>query len=403
MKIMRFIAVLIFVITLSILNAQTSDSIKFDQNSADVLLERDGHLLIGGYGEVHYNQELSSSARKNGKLDVHRMVILMGYKFNSRTSFVTEIEFEHVKEVYVEQAFLQYKINQGMNFRAGLVLIPVGLVNLYHEPTNFHSVERPAIDKYIVPSTWREIGLGINGHVLSADLRYQAYLVNGINGFDGSAKLSASNGLRKGRQKGAESYISSPAFTGRIEHYGLPGLRLGLSAYYGKSQSSLFDGIDRSDASQLARADSSRVSIGLIGVDARYERKGFKLKGQLYGINLNNSEAYNQFVFDNTGQSGDLGSAMYGYYLEFSYDILRSFSNINSSLYPFIRYENYDSHFKVGENTSKNEDLNKHVITAGLNCFATKGAVYKMDLQYIPERNTNEFGLIFNAGIGVVF
>lgn len=400
---MKKIGIIIIALFLwNLMSGQNQDSTS-QISSTEKILSDPGRLIIGGYGEVHYNQQLNSGIRNNGKLDVHRMVILMGYKFNSKTQFITEIEFEHVKEVYVEQAFLQYKISQGLNFRAGLLLIPVGLINLYHEPSNFHGVERPTIDKYIVPSTWREIGLGFNGNLLQADLNYQIYLVNGINGFDGTAKLSGSNGLRNGRQKGAESYISSPALTARIEHYGLPGLRLGLSAYFGKSQSSLFDGLEKSNTSMISRADSSTVGIGIIGLDARYQKKGFNLKGQIYGININNAEAYNQFALENTGLSTNLGSALYGYYLEFSYDVFRSFSKINTSLYPFIRYESYDSHFRVSENKVKDENLKGKIITAGMNYFAAKGAVYKMDLQFLQESSTEEFELIFNAGIGVVF
>ena len=66
-------------------------------NSAEKLLMTKGNLKIGGYGGVHYNQPLSSETRENGKLDVHRFIMMMGYQFNDRTQFVTELEFEHVK------------------------------------------------------------------------------------------------------------------------------------------------------------------------------------------------------------------------------------------------------------------------------------------------------------------
>ena len=99
------------------------------QNGADQLLSSKSKLTIGGYGEVHYHQPLNSDVRQNGELDVHRMVVLLGYQFSERTQFVTELEFEHVSEVYVEQAFLQHKINKSINFRGGLLLIPMGIVN----------------------------------------------------------------------------------------------------------------------------------------------------------------------------------------------------------------------------------------------------------------------------------
>ena len=100
---------------------------------------------------------------KNATLDVHRLVTFFGYNFNEKASFVSEVEFEHVSEVYVEQAFLDYKIKNNLSVNAGLMLIPMGIQNLYHEPATFNGVERTNVDKYIVPSTWREIGIGVSG------------------------------------------------------------------------------------------------------------------------------------------------------------------------------------------------------------------------------------------------
>ncbi|MEE9349734.1 MAG: porin, partial [Flavobacteriaceae bacterium] len=134
-------------------------------------------LTIGGYGQIDYNQKESD----NGKLDVHRLVMLLGYKFSDKVQFVSEIEYEHVKEVYVEQAFLNYAVKDNFNLKAGLMLVPMGIVNEYHEPTTFNGVERPSMDKSIVPTTWREIGIGVSGRVDDANLKYQAYIFNGFS------------------------------------------------------------------------------------------------------------------------------------------------------------------------------------------------------------------------------
>jgi len=107
MKNIILAAILMFT-TVSLVIAQT-DSIPSNLyfNSAEKMLMTNGNLKIGGYGEVHYNQPLSSETKQNGKLDVHRFVMMMGYQFNEHLQFVTELEFEHVSEVFVEQAFLQ--------------------------------------------------------------------------------------------------------------------------------------------------------------------------------------------------------------------------------------------------------------------------------------------------------
>ncbi|WP_163326290.1 hypothetical protein [Draconibacterium mangrovi] len=370
-------------------------------NSADNLLIQDSKLLIGGYGEVHYNQPLSSDTYNNGKLDVHRVVMLLGYNFNEKTQFITEIEYEHVKEVYVEQAFLQYKLNNAINFRGGLMLVPMGIINEYHEPTTFNGVERPLVDNTITPTTWREVGVGITGTILPASLKYQAYVMNGFNGYDGSAKLSGAKGMRSGRQKGAESYMSAPNFAGKIEYFGIRGLNLGLSAYLGNTQSKLYDGIDKDDDAAVAMADSSVVGISMLGVDARYSVKGLQLRGQLYYASLSNTDEYNAFTAKD-GSLNDVGSAMIGYYAEAAYNVFRTVDT-ELQLTPFVRYEFLNTHSSVENNIAKNASYEKTAITTGLTLALTKGAVVKTDIQFVKNAATDTYAKTFSAGIGVMF
>ncbi len=401
--IIRHIVAATILICGSTMQAQVSDSSAANyKNAAEKLLETDGRLTIGGYGEVHYNQPLRSSVRSNGELDVHRMVMLLGYNFNSKTRFISEIEFEHVSEVYIEQAFLQYKINNFIQFRAGLMLIPMGIINEYHEPTTFNGVERPVIDQKIAPTTWREIGFGFAGTILPASVKYQLYLVNGFNGYDGKAALNGKDGLRGGRQKGAESYISSPDFTSRIEYFGIRGLNIGLSAYMGNSQSILFDGIDKNDNSALSSADSSVVGISMLGFDGRYTSGGLQCKFQLYYTSISNTEQYNAFTVQ-AAVKNNLGSSMAGYYVEAGYNIFRSLENIKTELIPFLRYEFYDTHLSVSGDLIKNESFNKNIVTTGLSWKLASGAVLKTDLQLIKSGNESEYASTLNAGIAINF
>jgi len=383
------------------LNAQT-DSIPANLyiNSAEKMLMTNGNLKIGGYGEVHYNQPVSADERKNGTLDVHRFVMMMGYQFNDRLQFVTELEFEHVSEFYVEQAFLQYKLSKSVNIRGGLILTPMGIVNEYHEPTTFNGVERPQIDNNISPTTWREIGIGITGVILPVSLKYQAYIMNGFNGYDGQARIGGASGLRGGRQKGANSYISSPNFSGKVEYFGIRGLNLGLSGYFGNTQSTLYNGIDKNDEAAFAKADSSVVGISMVGADARYSYMGLKLTGQLYYTHLSNTEAYNQFTKNKGG--GNLGSSMFGYYIDLGYNVLRSVKT-EKQLIPFINYSNYDTHYTVPANITDNLSYRKNVITTGLSFFLTKGAVVKTDVQFVKNGAADKYATTFNAGFGIMF
>ncbi len=385
------------------LNAQTSEQEKTTyQNMADQLLSSKSKLTIGGYGEVHYHQPLSSEIRQNGELDVHRMVMLFGYQFSERTQFVTELEFEHVSEVYVEQAFLQHKINKSINFRGGLLLIPMGIVNEYHEPTTFNGVERPLVDNKIAPTTWREIGFGLAGNIQPANLKYQVYVVNGFNGYDGTAKLNGKSGLRSGRQKGASSYISSPNFTAKVEYYGIRGLNIGLSGYFGDTQSKLYNGIAKDNDAALAKADSSVVGISMIGLDARYNLKGLQLRGQLYSVSLSNTDEYNRFTGKNKTTPNDLGSKMTGYYVEAGYNVFRHFEKVKTELVPFLRLEGYDTHADVASNISWNQSYKNSVVTAGLTLKLAQGAVLKTDMQWVkPDGGSTT--KVFSAGLGVMF
>lgn len=396
------ILLLIFVLVNIITYAQSSDSISnYYINTADNLLLKDSKLVVGGYGEIHYNQPLNSDLRRNGTMDVHRMVMLFGYHFNEKTQFVTELEFEHVKEVYVEQAFLQYKLNNSVNLRAGLMLVPMGIVNEYHEPTAFNGVERPLIDNYIAPTTWREVGFGITGNIFPASIKYQVYAMNGFNGYDGTANISGKNGLRKGRQKGAESFISSPNFAGKIEYFGVRGLNIGLSGYSGETQSTLYDGISKMDNTALATADSSVVGVSMLGVDSRYNFRGLQLRGQFYYSSLSNSEQYNVFTAAD-GTLNDVGSSMMGYYAELGYNVLRSLKT-EKQLIPFVRYEFLNTHNSVENNIPKNKAYQKKALTTGLTLTLTKGAVAKADMQFIKTGNDNKFAKTLNVGVGVMF
>jgi len=345
---------------------------------------------------MHFNQPLNKNTRENGNVDVHRMVMLFGHNFDSKLSFITEIEFEHVKEVFVEQAFVNYKINNWLNFRGGLMLIPMGIVNEYHEPTTFFGVERPFLDNLLVPSTWRELGLGVSGTVIDASINYQAYLVNGFLSYDGSTKLKGSNGFRSGRQKGAEAVFTSPNFAGKVSFFGLKGLNLGLSLYAGNSQTTAYGGLDLNNPMAVATADSTRVQMTMLGLDARYTNGGLKLRGQFNQANVKNTAAYN--TFGNT----DLGSKLSGYYVEAAYNVLRG-SAAESKLFPFIRYENINTHAEVEGDINANLAYDRSIITTGLDWVFGTGVAFKADYQFFKNKASNEMTNQFNLGIGVWF
>ena len=357
----------------ALVNAQTvSDSIQLNpqkqQNAAQRILSGNygKAVTVGGYGEMLYNQPEGD----NGTLDVQRLVMLFGYKFDDKIQFVTEIEFEHVQEVYVEQAFINYNLANNVNLRGGLMLVPMGIINEFHEPTTFNGTNRPSMDKSIVPTTWRELGVGVSGKFNDLSLGYQAYIFNGFksvtsdeNGIVTGGLLGGSNGLRGGRQKGIESTINSPNLSLKFDYYGLPGLRLGLSGYFGKTQAP--DDVDM--------IDGADVGLSMIGLDARYAYRKFMARGQYIIADISGSKEYNAL----TGQN--LGSQLSGYYIEGAYNLLPSQNA--QKLFAFARYEKYDTHAKV-DSITENLGYDRTDITLGLTYHLTSGVVAKADYQF---------------------
>ena len=347
------------------------------------------NLFIKLYGNIDYNQKIESGVRHNGKLDVHRIVTLFGYQFSKKTQFVTEVEYEHANEVFIEQAFAKHQLASNHFLKAGLLLIPMGYINENHEPTAFYSVERPLIDRLVVPSTWREIGIGMTGIFIEQSLRYKLFLVNGFKSYDDTkgGLLSGSNGFRSARQKGIQSTMSGlPNLSGQLEYFGWLNTKIGFSFYHGTTSSDLYDGLLTNDVEGLAAADSSVVTMTMLGLHAQYRSGNAGFNTQFIYNHSSNVENYNAFT-DKT-----FGESIYGFYVEPFYALITRDGLDHFSV--FVRYSNYDldasSEFNAG---------NTNVYTLGLNWKPTAGMVFKTDYQIFDEPNSDYSQFNFNVGV----
>ncbi|HKK63858.1 MAG TPA: hypothetical protein VJ951_14935, partial [Bacteroidales bacterium] len=194
----------------------------------------------------------------------------------------------------------------------------------------------------------------------------------------------------------------APNYSGKVEYYGIRGLNIGLSGYFGNTQSTLYDGISKSDDDAVARADSSVVGVSLLGLDARYSISGIQLRGQFYYSSLTNTDQYNAFTADESGSLNDVGSAMIGYFAEAGYNILRTAST-SIELVPFVRYEFLNTHHAVAEEISENPAYAKTAITTGLTLGLTRGAVVKADVQLLKDASGGGYSNTLNLGVGVMF
>ena len=350
-------------------------------------------LSIGGYGE------LAGEFRRKGDniADLERAVLYFGYKFTDRIIFNSEIEFEHAGiteegkelagdsgEVDVEFANLSFLLHDRFNIRAGLILIPIGIINEVHEPTTFFGVLRPDVETFIIPTTWRENGIGIFGQLVPG-LSYRAYVVAGLN----SRGFSAEEGIAGGRSNGTLSRINDPAFVGRVEYNRILGLRVGGSFYIGNSgQNEEVNGKTIGGLTTIYEAD------------VEYQYRGFEARGLFAFVNIHDAALINL----NNGFEGmdSIGKDLYGWYVEAGYNVLPLFFNTSHYLAPFARFEAYNTQFRVPSGFESNPANNRKTITFGLSYKPIPNVVIKLDFQdRRNENNTAENQ--FNVGLGYVF
>ena len=284
-------------------------------------------VSIGGYGEILY--ENFASNRENGTpatsldiIDALRAVVYFGYKFDDRLLFNSEIEIEHANEAYLEFAYVDYRLTESVGIRAGLLLAPLGLVNELHEPPVFLDSKRSLTESRIIPTTWRENGIGLFGS--GARIAWRVYVMNSLNGAG-----FAAGGLRNGRQKGSRALAESLSVAARIDYVGLPGLMVGGSTFFGGT----------GQGRQLA-GETVDGNLFIWDLHADYEARGFDVRALVAGASLNDAVELNQ-LNALTG-AGGVGDGMLGWYVEGGYDVL-SRVDTPHQLLPFVRYEEIDT------------------------------------------------------------
>ncbi|MBS1152718.1 MAG: hypothetical protein H6Q89_4416 [Myxococcaceae bacterium] len=311
-------------------------------------------VTLGGYGEALYRN--FDDAGKTDVFDFVRGVLYVGYKFSDKFVLNTEIEIEHVKEIWLEFAYIDYLLMPELSFRGGLLLLPMGLINEMHEPTTFLGSVRPETETRLLPSTWRENGVGVLGEV--GPVSYRVYLVNGMkgSGFTGA-------GVRGGRQKGAEAFSSDFAGVGRVDFTGVPGLLVGGSVYYGGS------------GQQLA------VDLGTLIYEFHldYKWRGLEVRGLYARANLQNVAELNAEL-KLTGEQS-IGEEMRGWYAQVGFDVFSLWSGTEMSLTPFVRWEDLDTQLKVPEGFSSNPANDNRFLTVGANFQPIPSVVIKAEFQ----------------------
>lgn len=316
---------------------------------------------LGGYGELHYN------GGDTDDVDFHRFVLFASHQFNDRIRMFSELELEHafsgtgIGEVELEQAFIEYDINDETRARTGLFLLPLGILNETHEPPTFFGVERNPVEKNIIPTTWWEAGLGVTGQ-MGAGLSYDLALHSGLEVPIAGSKAFL---VRSGRQKVAKATAKDPAVTARLKWTGLPGIELAAS---GQWQRDITQGALNAEAFLFeTHANIHRGPFGLRALYARWDIDGpiVELIGR---------------------------DKQYGWYVEPSY---RFETNIGE-MGLFTRFSQWDNEAGNGLSSQFQQ------IVMGLNFWPHPDVVLKVDYELQRNAAKSDDNLL-NLGVGFQF
>jgi hypothetical protein len=328
---------------------------------------------LGGYGNAVYQRNVNS---KTSTVNLERLVLFVGHRFSPSITFFSELEMEDAKvsggedggEIAFEQAYLKFNIDQSHYFTAGLFTPRIGILNENHLPNEFNGNERSQVETFILPSTWRELGIGYYGSISSLPLNYSLAIVNGLN----SATFEHGSGIREGRFEGRNASANNLAATGSLQMSN-DNIKAQLSAYYGGTV-----GLAPQDA------DSLKLTSGIFGTpviigeaDVQFEENGFS--GKLLGaiVSIPNADDINRAYANNTPQSE------YGAYVEAGYNIFNNLEETNSrQLILFLRYETLNMNASLPANGIDDETLNQQHVITGVRYLPISNVVLKADVRF---------------------
>ncbi len=329
-------------------------------HSASRVYSNDHGTSVGGYGEFLYNLP----AGAGNTFDALRGVLYVGHRFTENWLVNTEIEFEHGStsksgSASLEFGYLEYLASESFALRAGLLLVPMGLVNENHEPTAYLPVSRPKVEQRLMPSTWREMGLGAWGR--KDNLEWRTYVVNGLRGADFD-----DSGLRGGRQKGSKADAEDLALVQRVDWHASPGLTVGGSFYVGNSAGNNED---------LGGSLGTRI----VELHATWQEGPWRLQALAAQAEIDGAQAFNQsFIDDPELDNPSLANTLRGAYLQLGYNVLAS-SESSMALSPYVRFETLDTQADLPSNAVADPRFDEDIVTVGLALEPTDGVIIKLD------------------------
>lgn len=357
--------------------------------------ESRGHTSIGGYGELMVvGLQSGQGGPRQWTGDVRRIVLFVAHSFTDSIRVYTELELEHAKEAEIEQAIVDWTVlDKYLGLRAGLLLMPVGLTNEVHEPPVFNGVVRPRLETVVIPSTWRELGVGFFGNPVEP-LRYQVYAVTGLDPLAMDA-----GGLSAARGNGMQAKAKAWAAVARVEYEPVMGLVLGASGYASDA--------GRNGSFYLRDHTPVNVSLPIFGytIDARFRRAGFELKSIFTEWHIPEAGTL-MHTFDEAGKplfdaKKPVPTIMRGAYVEGGYDVLHPF-RLSHQLVPFARLEAYSTQAAVPDGFTANPTYSIREYTFGASYRPIREVVVKGDYQ-LRNRKAGPDETQVNFGVGFMY
>jgi len=346
-------------------------------------------LAIGGYGEIYNKSYLAGN--NYDKSDAYRGVVYIGYKFDDEWSLNTELEFEHVKESYLEFAYIDYdpkKFDGKLGFRAGLLLLPLGIVNEMHEPTTYHGVFRPWVENKLIPTTSRENGVGIYGSLMDDKVEYKWYYVTS---WQNPAAAKKGAGMRDFRGKGGETTSNEFANVAHI---------LVHLNEYADVGFSIYDGEINPKSGTAVTVNDSNSSVRMLTGWVKGEIKSFEYTALYHENRFSSVSRLNSTLTSNLHEK--FGTKQAGYYYSLAKDI-GGLIGTDWYVAPFYRYENLNFHEEVDASAFTNSDYDTQYYTFGLTVKPIYNIALKMDVTRYTDKAENGDSRILSLGLGYIF
>ena len=337
---------------------------------------------IGGYGELHYNRAQTGDDDATTTLDFHRFIIYYGYNWTEKWSFKSEVELEHnfvadgEGELELEQAFVNYHTER-FGLQVGVILPSVGLINEYHEPPLFVSVERPEYNKYVIPTTWFGNGFAVYGSM--SGLNWRVALMEDMDG-DAIGK-----GIRSGRGKGYKTTAYDMVKNMSVNYTGISGLRVGGSFTIHNAPTSAYFITDTEGNSIVNDADSASVGFSLMEFHSKYNANN------LYAVLEYGSISYENNPLDYTSSGG--------YYLDLGYNVA-GLVGLEGKLMPWLRVSDYNRGTTDG---TVNPDKHYSIQRFGLTYWPISNIAFKFDYGTHETESANDKKTLINVGLGYNF